>query len=152
MVKNSGDPAVKVGDKVKKGQTVCYIEAMKTFNAIAAEFDGVVTEICFKSGDSVSEDDVIMRIAPEGAAAPAASSNGASELTSPLEGKFYLVKNSGDPAVKVGDAVKKGQTVCYIEAMKTFNAIAAESDGVIAEICFKSGDSVAEDDVLMKIK
>ncbi|MBR4214181.1 MAG: acetyl-CoA carboxylase biotin carboxyl carrier protein subunit, partial [Bacteroidales bacterium] len=48
--------------------------------------------------------------------------------------------------------VKKGQTVCYIEAMKTFNAIAAESDGVIAEICFKSGDSVSEDDVLMKIK
>ena len=152
LVKNSGDPAVKVGDKVKKGQTVCYIEAMKTFNAIAAECDGVITEICFKSGDSVSEDDVIMRIAAEGeTAAPAASGN-ASDLTSPLEGKFYLVKNTGDPAVKVGDAVKKGQTVCYIEAMKTFNAIAAESDGVIAEICFKSGDSVSEDDVLMKIK
>ncbi len=152
LVKNSGDPAVKVGDKVKKGQTVCYIEAMKTFNAIAAECDGVITEICFKSGDSVSEDDVIMRIAAEGeTAAPAASGN-AADLTSPLEGKFYLVKNTGDPAVKVGDAVKKGQTVCYIEAMKTFNAIAAESDGVIAEICFKSGDSVSEDDVLMKIK
>jgi len=151
LVKNSGDPAVKVGDKVKKGQTVCYIEAMKTFNAISAECDGVITEICFKSGDSVSEDDVIMRIAAEGETAPAASGDGA-ELTSPLEGKFYLVKNSGDPAVKVGDTVKKGQTVCYIEAMKTFNAIAAESDGVISEICFKSGDSVSEDDVLMKIK
>lgn len=152
LVKNSGDPAVKVGDKVKKGQTVCYIEAMKTFNAISAECDGVITEICFKSGDSVSEDDVIMRIAAEDETAPAASAAGASDLTSPLEGKFYLVKNTGDPAVKVGDAVKKGQTVCYIEAMKTFNAIAAESDGVIAEICFKSGDSVSEDDVLMKIK
>ena len=73
-------------------------------------------------------------------------------LTAPLEGKFYLVKNSGDPAVKVGDTVKKGQTVCYIEAMKTFNAIAAEQDGVITEICFTSGSSVNEDDVLMKIK
>lgn len=74
------------------------------------------------------------------------------ELQSPLEGKFYLVKSASDTAVKVGDMVKKGQTVCYIEAMKTFNAIAAECDGVITEICYKSGDSISEDDVLMKIK
>ena len=136
LKKNPSDPQVNVGDKVKKGQTVCYIEAMKTFNAISAECDGVITEICFKSGDSVSEDDVIMRIAAEGETAPAASGE----------------KNPSDPQVNVGDTVKKGQTVCYIEAMKTFNAIAAESDGVITEICFKSGDSVSEDDVLMRIK
>ena len=84
--------------------------------------------------------------------ATSVSAEGAKELTSPLEGKFYLVKSSGDVAVKVGDAVKKGQTVCYVEAMKTFNAIAAECDGVVAEICLTSGSSVAEDDVLMKIK
>ena len=152
LKRNPSDPQVNVGDKVKKGQTVCFIEAMKCFNAIAAECDGVITEICFKSGDSVSEDDVIMRIAAEGeTAAPAASGEG-NDLTAPLEGKFYLKRNPSDPQVNVGDAVKKGQTVCYIEAMKCFNAIAAESDGVIAEICFKSGDSVSEDDVLMKIK
>ena len=88
------------------------------------------------------------------AAAPAAAATpgDGAPLASPLEGKFYLVKNSGDTPVKVGDAVKKGQTVCYIEAMKTFNAIAAEQDGVVTEICFTSGASVAEDDVLMKIK
>ena len=74
------------------------------------------------------------------------------ELTAPLEGKFYLVKGQGEIPVKVGDTVKKGQRVCYIEAMKTFNAIAAENDGVITQICFKSGDSVSEDDVLMRIK
>jgi pyruvate carboxylase subunit B len=74
------------------------------------------------------------------------------ELTSPLEGKFYLVKNPSDPAIKVGDKVKKGQTVCYVEAMKTFNAIASEWDGVVTEICLTSGSSVAEDDVLLKIK
>lgn len=87
-------------------------------------------------------------------AAPAASigSGEGNELTSPLEGKFYLVKGNGDTPVKVGDTVKKGQTVCYVEAMKTFNAIAAECDGVITEICLTSGSSVSEDDVLMKIK
>ncbi len=84
-------------------------------------------------------------------AAPAAAGEG-EPLLSPLEGKFYLVKNNGDTPVKVGDSVKKGQTVCYIEAMKTFNAISAEKDGVVAEICLTSGSSVSEDDVLMKIQ
>ena len=89
------------------------------------------------------------------AQAPAAAAAGAGEgkeLAAPLEGKFYLVKAQGEPAVKVGDVVKAGQTVCYIEAMKTFNAIAAECDGVITEICFNAGAAVSEDDVLMKIK
>ncbi len=86
-------------------------------------------------------------------AAPAAVGSGeGNELTSPLEGKFYLVKGAGDTPVKVGDTVKKGQTVCYVEAMKTFNAIASEWDGVVTEICLTSGSSVSEDDVLMKIK
>lgn len=87
-----------------------------------------------------------------GAPAAAAAPGEGAELTAPLEGKFYLVKNPSDTPVKVGDAVKKGQTVCYIEAMKTFNAIAAEADGVVTEICLTSGSAVSEDDVLMKIK
>ena len=53
---------MKVGDKVKKGDLLCYIEAMKTYNAIRADFDGTVTAICVNSGDSVSEDDVLMKI------------------------------------------------------------------------------------------
>ena len=89
--------------------------------------------------------------AATGAAAPVSAGEG-TPLEAPLEGKFYLKKNPSDPSVNVGDKVTKGQTVCYIEAMKTFNAIAADKDGVITEICVKSGDSVSEDDVLMKIK
>jgi len=87
-----------------------------------------------------------------GATAVAAAPGEGKELQAPLEGKFYLVKSASEVAVKVGDTVKQGQTVCYIEAMKTFNAIAAECDGVITEICYKSGDTISEDDVLMKIK
>lgn len=44
---------VKVGDKVKKGQVVCIIEAMKLMNEIEAEFDGEVVEICLNDGDAV---------------------------------------------------------------------------------------------------
>lgn len=92
-------------------------------------------------------------VAPQaGAPAATATPGEGKELQAPLEGKFYLVKSAAETPVKVGDIVKQGQTVCYIEAMKTFNAIAAECDGVITEICYKSGDSISEDDVLMKIK
>lgn len=96
--------------------------------------------------------------ANDGAAAPAASAAASAApgegepLLAPLEGKFYLVKGAGETPVKVGDSVKKGQTICFIEAMKTFNAIAADHDGVITEICLQSGSSVEEDDTLMFIK
>ena len=48
--------------KVKKGDIIGYIEAMKTYNAIRADRDGVITAILVNSGDSVEEDDVIMKI------------------------------------------------------------------------------------------
>lgn len=44
---------VKVGDKVKKGQVLCIIEAMKLMNEIESEFDGEIVEICVKNEDIV---------------------------------------------------------------------------------------------------
>ena len=62
MVKNAQETALKVGDAVKEGDVLCYVEAMKTYNAIRAEFDGTITAICANPGDGVSEDDVLMKI------------------------------------------------------------------------------------------
>ena len=47
------DPYVKVGDKVKKGQVVCIVEAMKLMNEIESEFDGEIVEICVNNQDMV---------------------------------------------------------------------------------------------------
>ena len=47
------EPFVKVGDKVKKGQVVCIVEAMKLMNEIESEFDGEIAEICMKNEDMV---------------------------------------------------------------------------------------------------
>lgn len=74
------------------------------------------------------------------------------EITSPLEGKFYLTRESSETPLKVGDKVKKGQTVAYIEAMKVSNAIAADQEGTVVEICFSNGQEVDEDDAIVKLK
>ena len=49
----TAEPFVKVGDKVKKGQVVCIVEAMKLMNEIESEFDGEIAEICMKNEDMV---------------------------------------------------------------------------------------------------
>ncbi len=84
------------------------------------------------------------------AASPVAAGSG-KELTAPLEGKFFLVSGAGEQPKKVGDRVAVGDVVCFIEAMKTYNAIKSEFDGVITAINFHPGDGVNEDDVLMTI-
>ncbi len=73
------------------------------------------------------------------------------DVVAPLEGKFFLTKNTQETPLKVGDKVNEGDLLCYIEAMKTYNAIRAEFSGTITAICANPGDSVSEDDVIMKI-
>lgn len=85
--------------------------------------------------------------------APAPSSNGAiKEILVPLEGKFYLTKESSETALKVGDQIKEGGLIGYVEAMKTFNAIRSDVSGKVVEIAFTPGSDVEEDDVLVKIQ
>ncbi|WP_319226412.1 biotin/lipoyl-containing protein [Draconibacterium orientale] len=84
-------------------------------------------------------------------AAPVASGNGASEVIAPLEGKFMLTKDTSETALKVGDKVKEGDLICYIESMKTYNAVVAESDGTVTAILKANGDNVDEDDVLVQL-
>lgn len=56
------EPFVRVGSKVKAGETVCIIEAMKVLNEVTAEADGEVLEICVADGDLVEFGSCLMRI------------------------------------------------------------------------------------------
>ncbi|QIA09037.1 biotin/lipoyl-containing protein [Draconibacterium halophilum] len=84
-------------------------------------------------------------------AAPAVNGSIASEVIAPLEGKFMLTKDTSETALTVGDKVKEGDLICYIESMKTYNAIVAESEGTVVGILKANGDSVDEDDVLVQL-
>ena len=72
---------------------------------------------------------------------------------SPMVGTFYRKPSPDDPAfVKVGDSVKKGDTLCIIEAMKVMNEIQSEISGEIVEILVEDGSSVEFGQLLFKIR
>lgn len=57
------EPFVSVGDRVKKGQTLAIVEAMKLMNEIESEFDGTITEILAENGEAVEYGQPLFRIA-----------------------------------------------------------------------------------------
>ena len=64
-------------------------------------------------------------------------------VKSPIVGVFYSAPaENAEPYVTIGDHVKKGQTLCIVEAMKLMNEIVAEHDGVISKICVTKGQVV----------
>lgn len=74
------------------------------------------------------------------------------KILSPLEGKFYLTKNTTEKPLQVGDKVEVGDLIGYIEAMKTMNTIRADKAGTVIKIEKSIGQDVEEDDVLVVIQ
>lgn len=75
------------------------------------------------------------------------------EVLSPMVGTFYAAPSpDAPPFAKEGDRVKKGQTLCIVEAMKLMNEIKAECDGTIVEIAVENADPIEYDQVLFIIE
>ena len=74
-------------------------------------------------------------------------------ITSPMVGTFYAAPSPDSPPfVKVGDTVKKGQTLCILEAMKIMNELEAEFDCKILDILVKDGEPVEYDTPLFRVE
>ena len=116
------------------------------------------------TGLEITEGDTVVRL--ERGAAPAASpspvlplpeqkaeENAGEVVRSPMVGVFYAAPaENAAPFVAVGDRVKKGDTLCIIEAMKLMNEIAAEKDGVIREVCVGNGQVVEYGTALFRLE
>ena len=58
----NADPYVSLGDRVKQGQTLCIVEAMKLMNELSAECDGIIEKICVTNGQLVEYGTELFRI------------------------------------------------------------------------------------------
>lgn len=90
------------------------------------------------------------------AAAPAGDkpvSKGGKEIASPMVGTFYASSSPGGaPLVTLGQAVKPGQVLCIIEAMKIMNEIESDVSGVVEEICVANETPVEYGTVLFRVR
>ena len=152
------------GQKVKKGDVLIVMEAMKMANDIVAEADGTVKAVCVSVGQSVNQGDALIEFqadtapaapkaapaAPKAAPAPAAPAAakpaaGASVVSAPLPGTVTKI------LVQPGQAVKAGETVLTMEAMKMENNITAETDGTVKAILVQQGAQVQSGDALIEM-
>lgn len=92
---------------------------------------------------------------PVGAApaAPAAEQPEGLFVTAPLVGTYYASAAPDQPPfVKAGDRVKKGQTVCLMEAMKMMSEVPAPCDLVVEELLRADGELVAFGDAILRYR
>lgn len=144
---------VKKGQKVKKGDVLLVMEAMKMANDITAEADGTIKNVCVSQGQSVNQGMTLIEFVADAqpaaaAAAPAPAPQpaaGANCVVAPLPGTVTEV------LVKVGDKVSAGQNVLKLEAMKMENCITAESAGTVKAVRVQKGAQVQGGDVLIEL-
>jgi len=75
------------------------------------------------------------------------------EIKTPIVGTFYRAPSpDSEPFVDIGSQIKKGDTLCIVEAMKSMNEIESEVDGVVKEILAENGKMVEYDQTLFKVK
>ena len=123
---------------------------MKKYNITVngTSYEVVVEEVTDGAVSAPVAAPVVPKAAPVAApaqkkAAPAAAgAKGGVSVTAPMPGTILNVK------VSVGQSVKKGETICVLEAMKMENDSPAPQDGVIASINVQKGASVGANDVI----
>lgn len=159
---------VGAGQRVKRGDVLLVIEAMKMANDIVSEVNGTIKRVAVTNGQSVNQGDLLVEMVadfvaaeapalepkpapatPAGvSAAPAMSAPanaGSKTVTAPLPGAITKI------TVKVGDRIATGDTVLLMEAMKMENSITCEAGGVVKAILCKEGDQVQSGQPLVEL-
>ena len=146
-------------DKLKE---IIYILENSEINEIDINFWGRKFRVVKSPGVNVIEDESVKnfsdfseQVEKSDTKPPIAENTSEStnqEILSPMPGTFYTAPSpDAEVFVKEGVAVKKGDTLCIIEAMKIMNEIEAEQSGVISEILIKNGEPVEYNQPLFKI-
>ena len=158
--------AVTVGQTVKEGDLLCVLEAMKMENEIYAPCGGVVTAVPVSKGSTVDTGALLVAIggtvvaaapAPVAAPAPAAApapvaAPAPAAAPAPVAGEAVKAPMPGNILkvnVTAGQAVKEGELLVVLEAMKMENEIYAPKAGTVAQVLVQKGSTVDTDATLV---
>lgn len=148
------------GDKVKKGQTIIILEAMKMQSEIASPFDATIGKIMVKERSPIQEGDLMMTLQGVEVKIPApAKTNHKPQPDSPVTDtssekvlKAPIPGTILDVKVNEGSMVNDGDVVLILEAMKMESEIHSNFNGRVSKIHVKRGDSVQEGDSLIEFE
>ena len=131
--------------KIDKNLIKELVDYLNEFNLTELEYmDGSKKIKVSKSHKGVISQSVSDNlVSPNKAVLSGTAENNGTRVKSPIIGTAYLAPEPGaKPFIKVGDKVKKGQTIMIVEAMKTMNHVPSTSDGVVKEILVSDGQPV----------
>lgn len=137
----------------------------KNLTQFELEVEGFKIKLSRSLGNSSGQAQVLFTPAVSEAAAKIMAANGEIPaptpgedrnihyVTSPMVGTFYRAPSpTSPPFVDIGDAVKKGQTLCIVEAMKLMNEIECDVNGLVVDILVENGKPVEYGQRLFAIK
>ena len=132
-------------DKKTENSINLLIKKLKDENLGSLKFSNktISIEISNSSGSVQIDQNPVSSQSQNVLNTPTNESSTMQSIDSPMVGIIYLTpKPSSPPFVKSGQKIKKGDTICLIEAMKTFNEIKSDKDGVVKSILVKNGEAV----------
>lgn len=131
-------------NKMKETNIRKYAELMKELGLTGLEITEENSKVRLERSIAAPAGETLYSV--PGAAAnmqTAAGSKDYISVKSPIVGIFYTAPaENADPYVSIGDTVKKGQTLCIVEAMKLMNEIESEFDGTVKEILVENEQMV----------
>ena len=131
--------------KIDKNLIKELVDYLNEFNLTELEYmEGSKKIKVSKSHKGVISQNVSDNLVPSNKAVLSSSAeNDGTRVKSPIIGTAYLAPEPGaKPFIKVGDKVKKGQTIMIVEAMKTMNHIPSSADGTVKKIMVNDGQPV----------
>ena len=140
--------------KIDKKLIKELVENLKEFELTELEYQDGQTKIkVSKASRTIEQSKSSAVVSPNKAVLNTTDTNEGIRVKSPIIGTAYLAPEPGAKTfVKIGDKVKKGQTVMIVEAMKTMNHVPSTSDGEIKKILVEDGQPVEFGQTLVILK
>ena len=140
--------------KIDKKLIKELVDHLSEFNLTELEYQDGQTKIKVSKATRSIEQSINNAVVPQNKAVLNTSDNNEGiRVKSPIIGTAYLAPEPGAKKfVKIGDKVKKGQTIMIVEAMKTMNHVPSTSDGEVKKILVEDGQPVEFGQTLVLLK